>query len=261
MTVRGTIGATERTPSIRRGPDRYEGESTAGRIRRTAAAVGALFLLSNATFLLGAFAFVEPILGAPDYLTLASANRARMIVGALLELINGVAYLGIAVLVFPVLGQRFPSMALWYVGFRVIEFVMQTLSDLSPLTLLTLSEDFLGTGGMEGASFQAVGTLLQAQRYWAFQMVSITLALGALSLYTMLYRSKLIPRFISVWGLVGATTVLTTTMLDIFALSVGPALGLVLGLPMLANELFLGVWLIVKGFNPSSTPSPAAEEP
>jgi hypothetical protein len=75
-----------------------------------------------------------------------------------------------------------------------------------------------------------------------------------------LYRTKLIPRFISVWGLVGAITVLTTTMLDIFALSVGPAIGLVLGLPMLLNELFLGVWLIIKGFNPSAISSLSARQ-
>ena len=83
--------------------------------RKTAIMVGALFLFSNVTFLLGAFVFVEPILGAPDYLTLASANRTRVALGALLELANGVAYVGIAVLVFPILRQRFESMALWYV--------------------------------------------------------------------------------------------------------------------------------------------------
>ena len=221
-------------------------------LNRTARTVGALFLFSNVTFLLGAFAFLEPILGTPDYLTLASANRTQLIVGALLELVNGVAYLGIAALIFAVLGRRFRSLAVWYVGFRAIEFVMQALSDLSPLALLTLSEEFVRGGAVEAASLQTVGTLLQAQRYWAFQMVSIALVFGALSLYTMLYRSKLIPRFISVWGLVGALTVLTTTMLDIFALSVGPALGLILGLPMLLNELFLGVWLILKGFSPSA---------
>jgi hypothetical protein len=61
-----------------------------------------------------------------------------------------------------------------------------------------------------------------------------------------------------VWGLIGAITVLTTTMLDIFALSVGPVIGLVLGLPMLTNELFLAVWLIAKGFNPSALVSESA---
>jgi hypothetical protein len=215
----------------------------------TARIVGALFLFSNVTFILGAFVFVEPILSAPDYLTLVSANRTQVILGALLELINGVAYLGIAVLMFPILKPRFQSMALGYVGFRIIEFVMQTLSDLSPLSLVTLSEEFVRAGAPGASSFQTLGTLLLAERYWAFQMVSITLGLGALMLYYMLYRSRLIPRFISVWGLIGATTVLTTTMLDIFALSVSPGIGLVLGLPMLLNELFLGVWLIIRGFN------------
>ena len=217
--------------------------------RQTARIVGALFLFSNVTFILGAFVFVEPILGAADYLTLASANRTQVILGVLLELINGVAYLGIAVLMFPILRQRFESMALGYVGFRIIEFVMQTLSDLSPLSMVTLSEEFVRAGAPGASSFQSLGTLLLAERYWAFQMVSITLGLGALMLYYMLYRSRLIPRFISVWGLIGATTVLTTTMLDIFALSVSPGIGLVLGLPMLLNELFLGVWLIIRGFN------------
>jgi hypothetical protein len=222
--------------------------------------VGASFLFSNVTFLLGAFVFLEPILSAPDYLTLAAANRSQVIFGALLELANGVAYLAIAALIFAILRRRFPSMAIGYVGFRIIEFVMQTLSDLGPLALVTLSEEFVGAGAADASSFQAAGTLLLAQRSWAFQMVSITLGLGALLLYTMLYRSKLIPRFISVWGLIGAITVLTTTMLDIFALSVGPAIGLVLGLPMLLNELFLGVWLIIKGFNPSPIVSGSAEQ-
>lgn len=220
--------------------------------RKTATTVGALFLLSNVTFILGAFVFVESILSAPEYLTLVSANRNQVIVGVLLELTNGVAYLGIAMLMFPILRRRFESLALGYVAFRIIEFIMQTLSDLSPLALLSVSEEFVRAGAPASSSFQTAGAVLLAERVWAFQMVSITFGLGALLFYYMLYQTNLIPRFISIWGLIGAVTVLTTVMLDIFALSVSPAIGLVLGLPMLLNELFLGVWLIVKGFNPSA---------
>jgi hypothetical protein len=223
--------------------------------RKTARIVGASFLLSNVTFILGAVVFVEPILSAPDYLTLVSANRAQVILGVLLELINGVAYLGIGVLMFPILKQRFESMALGYVGFRIIEFVMQTLSDLSPLALVTLSEEFVRAGAPAASSFQALGILLLAERSWAFQMVSVTFGLGALMLYTMLYKSKLVPRFISIWGLIGAAVVLANTMLDMFSLTV-PNLGVL----MLLNELFLGVWLIVKGFNPSAIASEPAKQ-
>jgi hypothetical protein len=221
--------------------------------RKTARIVGALFLFSNVTFILGAVVFIEPILSAAGYLSQVSANRAQVVLGVLLELINGVAYLGIGVLMFPILKQRFESMALGYVGFRIIEFVMQTLSDLSPLSLLTLSEEFVRAGAPEASSFQALGTLLLAERSWAFQMVSITLGLGALLFYYTLYQSKLVPRFISIWGLIGAAVVLANTMLDMFSLTV-PNLGVL----MLLNELFLGVWLIVKGFNFSAIASGSA---
>lgn len=224
--------------------------------RKTAIIVGALFLISNVTFLLGAFVLVEPILNAQDYLTQVSANRTQVILGVLLELINGIAYIGIAVLMFPILKQRFESMALGYVSFRVIEFVMQTLADISPLALLTLTEK-LGSGGIpEASSFQTLGTFLLAERYWAFQMVSITFGLGALMFYYMLNKSKLIPRFISIWGLIGAALVLVNTMFDIFGVSLG-ILGN-LGVLMLLNELFLGIWLIVKGFNSSAIASEPA---
>jgi hypothetical protein len=225
---------------------------------RDARIVGALFLVSNITFIVGALVMVEPVLGASDYLNLVAANRAQVILGVLLELANAVAYLGIAVLMFPILSQRFKSLALGYVGLRIIEFIMQALSSLSPLSLLTLSEEFVRAGAPESSSFHSLGVLLLADRYWAFQMVSIMLGLGALLLYYMLYQTKLVPRFISVWGLIGAITVLTTAMLEIFAVSVSPTIGLILGLPMLLNELFLGVWLIVKGLGSSASASLAA---
>jgi hypothetical protein len=214
---------------------------------KTARIVGALFLTSNVVFILGAVVFLEPILSAPDYLNLVSANRANVVLGVLLELINAFAYLGIAVLMFPVLRRRFESLVLGYVGFRVIEFVMQILSDLSPLALLNLSEAFVSAGAQAASSFQAIGTILLAERHWAFQMISITFGSGALLFYSMLYRSKLIPRFISIWGLLGAAVVLANTLFDMFGVSL-PNLGFL----MLANELFLGVWLIVKGFDSSA---------
>lgn len=225
-------------------------------IRKTARSVGALFLTSNVTFILGAIVLIESILSAPDYLTLVSANRAQVIIGVLLELINCIAYVGIALLMFPILKQRFESLALGYVGLRLIEFVMQIASDLGALSLLKLSEEFVGAGAPGSSSFQTMGSLLLAERYWAFQMLNLIFCLSALIFYYMLYQTKLIPRFISVWGLIGAVLVLANTMFDMFGLSLG-ILGN-LGVLMLLNELFLGVWLIVKGFNSSAIASQSA---
>lgn len=220
--------------------------------RAIARTIGALFLFSNLTFLLGAFIFVEPLLADPNYLTLFSENGAQAVLGALLEIINAVAYVGIAVLVYPIFKPRFASMALWYVAFRVIEFVMQSLSSLSPMVLVSLSEQAAKAGTAGAAVWQAAGTLLIEQRAWAFQLVTISLILGATAFYTMLYKSRLVPRFISIWGFAAAFFVIATALMDMFGIS--PGVFEFLGLFMLLNELFLGVWLIAKGFK-SDTPA------
>jgi hypothetical protein len=212
--------------------------------RATAIVVGACFLFSNLVFITGALAFVEPILSANDYLAIASPNRTKVILGALMEILNGVAYLGIAVFMFPIFKERFESLALGYIGFRVIEFVMQILSDLSPMALISLSEEYLSAGSPAGSSFEVVGSLLIAGREWAFHMVSITLVLGAFLFYIMLYKMRLIPRWISIWGLVAAAAVIVNAMMDMMGFPPGN-----LGILMLLNEVFLGVWLIVRGFN------------
>lgn len=212
--------------------------------RKSARNVGALFLIVNVAFILGAAVFVEPILGVSDYFTLVAASRTQLMIGVLLELMNGIAYLGIAVLMFPILRQHFESLVLGYVILRVVEFVMQLAADLSPLSLLALKVE---PGTAE--PLQSVGALLLAQRQSAFLMVTLTFALGALMFYTMLYRSALVPRFISLWGLIAAIFVLVTVGVDMFDISLNSDIESILALPMLLNELFLGLWLISKGFN------------
>ena len=211
--------------------------------RNTARIVGILFLVVNVTFLAGAL-LLDSVLSAPDYLISASEHHAQLAFGVLLELVNGVAYLGIAMLMYPILKRYSVSMTLGYVAFRILEYGAQILADLSPLSLLKLSEEFVKAGAPEASTFQTLGTLTMADRDSAFLMVSITFGLGALFFYYVLYRSKLVPRFISIWGLIGGIAVLANAILDMFGYPPGN-----LGVIMLLNELFLGVWLIVKGFS------------
>jgi len=215
--------------------------------RKTATLVGSAYLFSNITFILGTIVMVEAILGSPDYLSLISASRAHIVLGVLLSFANGLAYVGIAVLLFPILKPRFQSLALAYVGFRVVEFIAQIFADVSPLALLTLAG-----GTNETEAVQGLGTLLLAERFWAFQMLNLIFSLSALLLYTMLLRSRLIPAFISIWGLIAAALVMFNTVLGWFNPELGETLGMATGLPMLLNEVFLGLWLIVRGFNPSA---------
>jgi hypothetical protein len=204
-------------------------------------------LFSNITFILGTIVLVESILSSPNYLSLISVSRTQVVLGVLFSFANGLAYVGIATLLFPILRLRFESLALAYVGFRVVEFITQILADVSPLALLTLSGDTSNAG-----TLQELGTLLLAGRFWVFQMLNLIFSFSALFLYFMLFRARLIPRFISIWGLIAAALVLSNTIFGWFNPALGETLGMITGLPMLLNEVFLGIWLIVRGFNPSA---------
>lgn len=223
--------------------------------RKTATLVGSAYLFSNITFILGTIVMVEAILGSPNYLSLIPASRAQIALGVLLSFANGLAYVGIAVLLFPILRSRFESLALAYVGFRVVEFITQILADVSPLALLTLAESTNQTG-----TLQELGSLLLAGRFWAFQMLNLIFSFSALLLYFMLFRTRLIPRYISIWGLIAAALVLSNTVIGWFNPALGETLGMITGLPMLLNEVFLGIWLIAKGFNPSAVASEPARQ-
>ncbi len=216
--------------------------------RMTAALVGSAFLFSNITFILGAIILVESILGSPDYLSLVAANRAQLILGVLLSFANGLAYVGIAVLLFPILKRCLESLALAYVGFRVVEFITQIVADVSLLALLTLAGE-----PHQASAVQGLGALLLAERFWAFQMLNLNFSLSALLLYAMLLRLGLIPGLISIWGLIAAALVLVNTVLNWFSPELGASLGMITGLPMLLNEVFLGVWLIARGFSPDAS--------
>jgi hypothetical protein len=119
---------------------------------------------------------------------------------------------------------------------------------------LTLSQEFVKAGASDASYFQILGELLLAVRYWAYNVLwPIMLGLGGLIFYYLFYKSKLIPRWLSVWGLVGAL-LFPVAWLSLFGSTIsGPFL-----LPLVVNEMVLAVWLIVKGFNSSAINSLSA---
>ena len=226
--------------------------------RTTAKIVGVLFLTAMVGSLVGGVAFVEPFLTAPDYLIAVSENETRVIIGVFLELINGIAVLGIGVLMFPILRQCDEHIALGYLGLRIVESVFCCVIVISPLSLTTLSQAYVRAGASDASYYQAAGALSIAQRASvAGLLIPVFLGLGALVFYRALYQFRLVPRFISIWGFVGAVLILAMNVLLTFGVDIGDV-GLALALPIILNEIFLGIWLIAKGFNPSAITSAKA---
>ena len=227
--------------------------------KKTARIVGVLFLTAMVASLLGG-GLVEDVISASDYLTAVSENETQVIIGALLELINGIAVVGIGVLMFSILEKYSKRLALGYLALRIIESVFGCVVVLSPLSLVKLSREYLKAGASDASSFLTVGTLSIAERVVvADLLIPVFLSLGALLLYYSLYQSRLLPRFISVWGFIAAALILTLNLLLTFNLEVSIGLGLIFALPIISNEIFLAIWLIVKGFNSSAIASPSAK--
>jgi hypothetical protein len=217
---------------------------------RTAKTVGALFLVAMVASLLGG-GLVESVLSAPDYLVAMAEHETRMIIGVLLEVINGIAVVGIGVLMFPILRQHNEPIALGYLALRIVESVFCCVIVISPLSLMALSREYTQAGTLDAAYFQTLRTLSVAERAGvASLLIPVFLSLGGLLLYSALYQSKLLPRYISAWGFIGAALILLLNLLLTFNIEVG-MVALIFALPIISNEIFLGVWLMVKGFNTS----------
>jgi hypothetical protein len=96
----------------------------------------------------------------------------------------------------------------------------------------------------DASYFQTSGALLLAAKDWAGIVEQFPYGLGALIFYFTLFQSELIPRWLSVWGLIGATLLLAMGLLRMFGHPV-----VYLAIPLILNELVLAVWLMVFGFN------------
>jgi hypothetical protein len=217
---------------------------------RNARIAGALFLVAMVTSLMGGV-WLESIVTAEDYLSTASANETQVLLGALLELINCLAVIGIAAVLFPLMRRHNEALAAGYLGTRVIEVVVLAVAAVSPLLIVVLSQEYLAAGAADAAYFETAGALVMAARgQLASLLTPIFFSLAALLLYIFLYQTQLVPRLISIWGFIAVVSLFTWNMVEAFGLHISA--GMVFALPMILNEIFLGLWLLVKGFNSSA---------
>ena len=223
--------------------------------RKTAIIVGVLYIAATVAGILSLVG-TGPI-HAPDYLINVSANGNQIIIGALFSLIMAVSVAGIGVMMFPILKKQNEALALGYVGARIVEAVMFIATVISWLLLLILSQEYVKAGAPDASYFQTLGTLLLAVSNWVGHVIVDTavFSLGALIFYYLLYQSKLIPRWLSVWGLIGATLLLAAGLLAAFGFDPLSPILVILNLPNAVMEMVLAIWLIVKGFNPSAITS------
>lgn len=215
--------------------------------KTTARIIGALFIAATGLAVAGDL-LLRPIRDDVDYVAEFANRENRVLLAVFTELGLAASVIAIAALFFPLLKRHHEGLALGYIGARTIEAAVVIMGALSSLLLLTLSRDFVESADRSG--FQPLGHVLLEARDWTDPLATVLVfALSAAILYPLLYKSELVPRWLSIWGIVGTVLMLLAGILRMFGESATSAVSVALTAPLGVNEMALAAWLIIKGFN------------
>ena len=216
--------------------------------RKIAVITGVIFIIATVLPILASS--LVPVLTGADYLTQLSAHTNQVAAGVLLILIGYFACAGIAVVMYPVLKKWNAGLALGSVVFRTIETAFYMVGLVCLLSLLTLGQQFTTAGAADPTSLQAIGNLLVSVRDNTALVAVFAFCLGAFMYYYLFFQSRLIPRWLSGFGIVAIILMMAACVSALFS---GNRITsyIPLDFPIFVQELALAVWLIVKGFNPS----------
>jgi len=213
--------------------------------RKAAIWAGALFIVGDIAGFLSV-GIAGGLIKEPANLAKIAAHPNQLAAGALLILTMGVALAMVPIVLYPVFRRFDPMLAIGYVVFRgAIETVTYVASAAALLALLALSKDSVAAGGQQAAHYATLGSLLlKGQGSIITDMSSIVFAVGALMYSWLFFESRLVPRWLAVWGLAGAVLFLLSALLDVFGVSAGALMAV-----LAVQEIVLALWMIVRGFS------------
>jgi hypothetical protein len=214
--------------------------------RKTERIAGALFILATASSALG-FILLDPILDDADVLASVATNENSVILGAVLLLIDAIAVVAIPVLLYPTFKKHNAPLARLYPGSRIVESVVLVIGVVGLLAAVSLSRDYV-EGSPDAASYRISGDALIAVYDWGVLLgLMLFFALAGLLLNYVLYRYRLVPRWLALWGLIGIGLLLIEGALEAFDVDNLE----IMSLPFAVQEMVFAVWLIAKGLNQS----------
>jgi hypothetical protein len=216
--------------------------------RTTARIVGAMYLAGFVVGITG-IVLIQSILGAPDHLATLPASSMLLAFAAVLWLMAAAWDAAHGVLMFPVLKQHNSErIAVGYLGFRIMDGLIIAIMVLFVLVQIPIGSEYVNAGASDASFLQALSTVFMQAQLDAYNIAMLTLGISGLILCYSFYKSKLVPRFLAVWGLVGYAVILGGSVVEVFGFN----LQTIHAIPGGLWEVFIGVWLIVKGFNPSA---------
>ncbi len=203
--------------------------------RRAAVWIGVLYIIGTVALVLSVFV-TDGVLSGPAFLAQIAAQPNQLAFGAVLVLLAGFALAMVPIVFWPIGKRSNETLAMGYVVFRGgLETVIYVVGAFGWLVLIVLSKE---------ADAGQFANFVHAALPVIWDQGAITFVLGALMFYVVLYQSRLVPRWLSTWGLVGAALGIVPPLGGMFGLSLG-----ILVAPLALQEMVMAVWLIAKGFN------------
>jgi hypothetical protein len=215
--------------------------------KTTARVVGMVYLAGFVAGIAGN-TLIQTILGAPNHLSTVSAHSITLAIGALLWLMAVAGDVAHGVLMFPILKRHNERTAVGYLAFRIVDAVFIAVMVLFILLQIPLGDEYLKAATADAHHFQTLSTLFEQASQFAYDIAMSTLGIAGLILCYSFYRTTLIPRWVATWGFVGYAIIFCGMISEMM----GSGLGLLSSIPGGLWEVFVGVWLIVKGFNHSA---------
>jgi hypothetical protein len=209
--------------------------------------IGALFLAGFLTYGMGN-SLVNSAISKPNFLSTIAAHHTTLVLGAFLMLLNTAVDVGKGVLFFPILDNHGRRTALAYLSTMIVEVVVLAVGVLCLLMIVPLAHQQAAAGQSSAGWPQALGSLAVDSNTMAYQIAEMSLGFGCIFLCALLFRTRLVPRFLSVGGLIGYPLLMAGAVAEIFGIHIG----LMLSIPGALFELVLAFWLIIKGFQPDA---------
>jgi hypothetical protein len=212
---------------------------TAGRL------FGIFFILTFMFYGIGS-GVIGSITGAPDVLSNVFAKKTQIITAAIaMALLHTFFNIALPVVMLPILKPFHKNLTYGYLSAAIASTVTIIVGAIFLLLLLPLSDAFVAAGAEITPFYETLATILAKGNFYAYQLGMAIWGIGGLMLCTVLFRSKLVPRVFSVWGLLGYIVFIAGTILELFGFSIG----VILAIPGGLFEIFLSLWLIFKGIN------------
>jgi len=194
---------------------------------------------------------VVPSVESADYLKEIYSNRSQVLIGAIFQFLLVPIYIGFALVLFKTLKSYNENSAIGFVGFRLIAGVFQIFGVILIPLFIYLSKTYLNLSGENLLYFESLGEMLKIIRDLTNHLgVMVATGLGNLLLYYILFSGKFIPKWLSVWGIIGNILIILASFLILFQfVDVISTAYITVTVILVLQELNLAIWLIVKGLD------------